>query len=80
MVRNRPDRAATKLTNYELGLYGSADYLNRRGESRDREALQEHNLLGCILDIIYARELDHIALVSKAALPTPVQISSWNSM
>jgi DNA-binding transcriptional LysR family regulator len=61
---------ARKLTDYELGLYGSAEYLNRCGEPCDREALREHTLLGYIPEMIYAEELDYIPLVTKEVGPS----------
>jgi DNA-binding transcriptional LysR family regulator len=61
---------ARKLTDYELGLYGSTEYLNRCGEPRDREVLREHTLVGYIPEMIYAEELDYIPLISKDVGPS----------
>jgi DNA-binding transcriptional LysR family regulator len=61
---------ARKLTDYELGLYGSIEYLKRSSEPRDREDLREHTLLGYIPEMIYAEELDYIPLVSKDVGPS----------
>ena len=68
----RPDRGrlyARKLTDYELGLYGSTEYLARHGEPLKPSDLREHRFAGYIPDLIYAEELDYLPLVSKEIEP-----------
>jgi DNA-binding transcriptional LysR family regulator len=60
---------ARKLTDYQLGLYGSRDYLAEHGPIRDREELGRHRFIGYIEDLIYAPELDYIPLVSREVRP-----------
>jgi DNA-binding transcriptional LysR family regulator len=68
----RPEKGrlyAHKLTDYELGLYGSTEYLARNGEPATRSELRRHRLIGYIPDLIYAEELDYIPLVTKEVEP-----------
>ena len=59
----RPEQGrlvARKLTDYTLGLYAAADYLERRGTPSDLPALAaEHRLIGYVEDLIYAPGLDY---------------------
>ena len=60
---------ARKLTDYELGLYGSRDYLAAHGPVQDSAELQEHRFIGYIEDMIYAPELDYLPLISREIRP-----------
>lgn len=74
----RPEKGrlhARKLTDYELGLYAGTGYLEQHGEPRSPTKLKDHRLIGYIPELIYAKELDYIPLVSKEAGPA---ISSSN--
>ena len=65
LVRPEDGRLHTrKLTDYELGLYASADYLDAHPAPSDMSALTMHRLIGYISDLIYARELDYLPLLS----------------
>jgi DNA-binding transcriptional LysR family regulator len=69
---HRPDKGrlyAHKLTDYELGLYGSVEYLQQVGEPENRSDLRRHRLVGYIPELIYADELDYIPLVAKDLAP-----------
>ncbi len=66
---------AVRLTDYELGLYGSTAYLDRSGVPASLDDLRGHSLIGYIDDLVFAPELDYFS----AALPglTPrVRISN----
>ncbi|MDE1150509.1 MAG: LysR family transcriptional regulator [Azospirillaceae bacterium] len=54
---------ARKLTDYQLGLYATDDYLARHGEPTRRADLRGHRLIGYVGDLIYAPELDYIPLI-----------------
>lgn len=56
---------AVRLTDYELGLYGSAAYLDRNGIPVSLGQLHDHRLIGYIDDLVFAPELDYFT----AALP-----------
>jgi len=60
---------AHKLTNYELGLYGSHGYLRERGRPETLSDLRHHGILGYIQDLIYSRELDYIPQLSRDIAP-----------
>ena len=60
---------AHKLTNYELGLYGSHGYLRERGRPETLSDLRHHGILGYIQELIYARELDYIPQLSRDIAP-----------
>jgi len=52
---------ARKLSDYALGLYGSADYLDRRGTPlKPADLAAGHSLVGYIPDLIYAPELRYL--------------------
>lgn len=61
---------ARKLTDYELGLFATTDYLGHFGEPHNVSALQEHRLIGYVPELIYAPELDYIPLISRDAEPS----------
>jgi DNA-binding transcriptional LysR family regulator len=48
------------LTDYQLGLYASPDYLARAGSPTTVEALQDFELVGYVEDLIYAPELRYL--------------------
>lgn len=58
-----------KLTDYELGLYGSRDYCAENGPFPDIAALNTHRFIGYIEDMIYAPELDYLPLISRDLKP-----------
>lgn len=69
---SRPDAGrlvARKLTDYELGLYGSSDYLERHGEPVKPRDLREHRFVGYIPELIYAEQLDYLPLLSREVVP-----------
>ena len=49
-----------KLTDYELGLYGSHAHLAEWGQPASLEALRDHQLVGYVDDLIYAPELRYL--------------------
>lgn len=74
----RPEKGqiyARKLVDYELGLYGSAEYLEKNGAPTKTSDLQDHKFVGYIPDLIYAEELNYLPLVSKGIEP---QMTSSN--
>ena len=58
-----------KLTDYELGLYGSATYLAQYPPILSVADLRQHRLIGYIEDLIYAPELHYLPLVSRDIHP-----------
>ncbi len=46
-----------RLTDYELGLYASASYLERQGAPAHLEDLQGHEFVGAVEDLVYSDEL-----------------------
>ncbi|MCW0181387.1 MAG: LysR family transcriptional regulator [Zavarzinia sp.] len=52
---------ATKLTDYKLGLYGTAAYLGQRGTPVRVEDLPDHTFIGYIDDLLFTPELDYLA-------------------
>jgi len=56
---------AGRLTDYELGLYGSVAYLERLGVPERLEDLKQRQLIGYIDELVFAPELDYFG----AALP-----------
>jgi DNA-binding transcriptional LysR family regulator len=61
---------ARKLTDYELGLFASADYLERMGTPQDRGQLRRHRLIGYVSELIYTPELDYVPLIDKELEPS----------
>lgn len=49
-----------KLTDFELGLYGSPAYLDARPPLTTRADMKDHRFIGYIEDLLYARELDYM--------------------
>lgn len=48
----------SKLTDYSLGLYASADYLAEYGTPADVEALKRHRRIGYVEDLIFSPSLN----------------------
>ncbi|MGV2051702.1 LysR family transcriptional regulator [Agrobacterium sp. 22-209-1] len=48
----------SKLTDYSLGLYASADYLDDYGTPDDVEALKRHRRIGYVEDLIFSPSLN----------------------
>jgi DNA-binding transcriptional LysR family regulator len=46
-----------RLTDYELGLYASREYLEKRGAPQTREDLKRHDFVACVDDLIYSEQL-----------------------
>lgn len=67
-----------KLTDYTLGLYGAADYLERTGGVAGREALKRHRIIGYIPDQIYAPELNYLSELAPG-LDASLRSSSINA-
>jgi len=71
---------AHKLTDYELGLYASRSYIEAHAgpdttvHASDYQislaTLSKHRFVGYISDLIYARELDYLPLISPAVHPS----------
>ncbi len=51
---------ASRLTDYMLGFYASADYLTAEGEPRDLAAVGIRTLVGYVPDLLYAPELRYL--------------------
>lgn len=66
---------ARKLTDYELGLYASRDYLAAHTPIAGVADLYHHRFIGYIEDLIYAPELDYIPLIAPN-LTLPLTFSS----
>lgn len=64
-----------KLTDYQLGLYASPDYLAAAPPLRSREDLAHHRFVGYIDDLIFAQELNYVPMIGKNIRP---QIKSSN--
>lgn len=58
-----------KLTDYELGLYGSHQYLAQHPLIGSVAELKHHRFIGYIEDMIYAPELDYLPLVADDIHP-----------
>lgn len=52
-----------KLTDYELGLYGSSHYLAQHPPISSVAALKQHRFIGYIEEMIYAPELNYLPLI-----------------
>ena len=61
---------AGKLTDYELGLYGSVDYLSANGTPAAQSDLRAHRLIGYIDELVFARELDYFSVTLPGLQPT----------
>lgn len=66
---------AQKLTDYELGLYGSPGYIEDHGAPRDSAELARHRFVGYIDDLVFAPELEYFASTLPGLEPA-VRISN----
>jgi DNA-binding transcriptional LysR family regulator len=65
---NRPTHGRVifrKLTDYQLGLYASKDYLQSSRPIGNIKDLQRHRFIGYIEDLLFAPELDYLPAVAK---------------
>jgi DNA-binding transcriptional LysR family regulator len=60
---------ARRLTDYELGLFGSADYLACNPKIGSMDDLRGHRFIGYIDDMIYTPELNYLPIVSRDIRP-----------
>jgi DNA-binding transcriptional LysR family regulator len=58
-----------KLTDYELGIYASAEYLAAHGPIGERGQLGRHRFIAYIDDLIYTPELDYLPQISRDIRP-----------
>lgn len=58
---------ARKLTDYRLGLYASAGYLDSHPPIADRADLAGHSFISYIDDLIFAPELDYVQAIGDIA-------------
>ncbi|CAD5108647.1 LysR family transcriptional regulator [Zestomonas carbonaria] len=64
----RPERGPfiiTRLTDYVLRLYASADYLAGHPPIRGRDDLREHSFVSYIDDLLYSKELFYLDEIGK---------------
>ena len=61
-----------KLTDYQLHLAASRDYLARAGAITGRDDLRRHRMVGYIPDMIFDKELDYLAEIGAG----PVALAS----
>jgi DNA-binding transcriptional LysR family regulator len=66
---------ASKLTDYELGVYASAAYLSRHPEIRQPRDLAGHDFIGYIEDMLPTAAHDYLQEVGKSITPR-VRISN----
>jgi DNA-binding transcriptional LysR family regulator len=67
-----------RLTDYDLAIYASAEYLNKYGRPECVEDLRSHQLVGYIDDLIYAPQLRYLDEV-VSGLRATVASSSINA-
>jgi DNA-binding transcriptional LysR family regulator len=67
-----------KLSDYSLGLFGSASYVERRGHPAAIADLHRHDLVGYIPDLLYAPELRYLGEIDQGLSPT-LRSSSINA-
>ena len=60
---------ARKITDYELGLYGSWEYLSSTASILRRDQLPGCSFIGYTEDLIYAHELDYLPEISPEIRP-----------
>ncbi len=58
-----------KLMDYELGIYGSSQYLGRHDAIKRVEDLRKHSFISYIDELIYAKELNYIPRVDPQIRP-----------
>ena len=67
---DRPERGPfiiTRLTDYVLGLYASADYLQQHPPILGRDDLRSHGFVSYIDDLLYSKELLYLDEIGKPA-------------
>lgn len=62
--------ATRKLTDYTLGLYASADYLNTAPAISDANDLKGHRFIDYIDDLIFTAELDYLDEAARGVRAT----------
>jgi DNA-binding transcriptional LysR family regulator len=75
---DRPERGPfiiTRLTDYVLGLYASADYLQQHAPIRSRDDLREHAFVSYVDDLLYSKELHYLDEIGKP-LHVPLRSTS----
>lgn len=55
-----------KLTDYNLKLYASPDYLARHSPIKSRKDLERHNFIGYVDYLVYSSELQYLSKVCRA--------------
>lgn len=58
-----------KLTDYQLHLAASRDYLARAGALTRPEDMRQHRMVGYIPDMIFDKELDYLAEIGAGPVP-----------
>ena len=58
-----------KLTDYQLHLAASREYLARHPAIADPSQLRDHRLVGYIADMIFDKELDYLSQIGAGAVP-----------
>jgi DNA-binding transcriptional LysR family regulator len=53
-----------KLTDYELALYATREYLEEHEPIVDRLSLHDHRIIGYVQDLVFAPEVDYLPLLS----------------
>ncbi len=69
---------ARRLTDYHLGLYATADYLDRAPPLHSIADLRHHTLIGYVPDMIYSPALDYITEIRPGSAPD-IRSSSINA-
>jgi DNA-binding transcriptional LysR family regulator len=75
---NMPEKSrviARKLTDYQLRLYASTDYLQASRPIRNKADLVHHHFIGYIEELLFASELDFLPAIGK---DTVVRFKSSN--
>lgn len=58
-----------KLTSYNLGVFGSQEYLKKHGEIHSREDLKDHKIIGYIDDLLFDRDLQFMEEIYPGLSP-----------
>jgi DNA-binding transcriptional LysR family regulator len=70
LTRPKEGRLYTrKLTDYELGVYGSREYLDGCPPIRSRDDLVGHKFISYIEDLMYAKELNYVPRINPRIRP-----------
>lgn len=68
--RPKTGRLVTKkLTDYSLGLFAAAPYLEEYGQPGCLEDLKNHRLVGYVEDLLYSKSLDYVSEIFQGAEP-----------